>query len=123
MPSVTKFARVVRIATLAETRRMIMTSARSEALRNVAGRAINDRAALVRDLRNPANARDFVGRAARHPAARELATAALMLLPGRYLALGWAASWAARRVLLRYTDPPIEVPEPRPSDQQTAEEG
>jgi hypothetical protein len=111
MPSVTKFARLVRIATLAETRRLITTSARSATLRNVARRAINDRAALVRDLRNPANARDFVRRAARHPAARELATAGLMILPGRYLAVGWAASWAARRVLLRYTDPPIEPPD------------
>jgi hypothetical protein len=72
---------------------------------------VNDRAALLRDLRNPGNARDVVRSAARHPAARELATAGLIFLPGRYLAVGLAAAWAARRVLLRYTDSPTEAPD------------
>jgi len=106
MPTLTKLARIVRLATLPETRGVIVAAAQSTALRDVARRAANDRAALVRDLRNPANARYFVRSAARHPAARELASVGLMFLPGRYLPLGWAATWAAHRVLRRYIDPP-----------------
>jgi hypothetical protein len=109
MPTLTRLARAVRLGTLPETRSVIVAAAQSAALRDVARRAANDRAALVRDLRNPANARDFVRSAARHPAARELASAGLMFLPGRYLPLGWAASWAARRALRRYIDPPTGV--------------
>lgn len=109
MPTLTRLARAVRLGTLPETRSVIVAAAQSAALRDVARRAANDRAALVRDLRNPANARDFVRSAARHPAARELASAGLMFLPGRYLPLGWAASWVARRVLRRYIDPPTGV--------------
>lgn len=109
MPTLTRLARVVHLATLPETRGVIVAAAQSETLRGVARRAVNDRAALVRDLRNPANARDFVRSAARHPAARELASAGLMFLPGRYLPLGWAATWAAHRFLRRYIDPPTEV--------------
>lgn len=109
MPTLTRLARVVRLATLPETRGVIVAAAQSDALRDVARRAVNDRAALVRDLRNPANARAFVRNAARHPAARELASAGLMFLPGRFLPLGWAATWAAHRVLRRYIDPPTDV--------------
>jgi hypothetical protein len=113
MPTLTRFARVVRIATLPATRGLIVAAARSETLRDVARRAVNDRAALVQDLRNPAHARDFVRSAARHPAARELASAGLLFLPARYLPLGWAATWAAtwaaHRVLRRYIDPPTGV--------------
>jgi len=92
VPSVTRLARVVRLVTLPETRGVIVAAARSETLRDLAQRAIEDRAALVRDLRDPANARDLVRTAARHPAARELANAGLMFLPGRYLPLGLVAT-------------------------------
>ena len=105
MPTLTKIARAVRLVTLPETRGMIVAAAQSESLRGVARRARSDRAALVRDLTNPANARDFARATVRHPATRELASAGLLFLPGRYLPLGWAASWAVRRVLRRYTDP------------------
>ena len=60
MPSATRLARLVRLATLAETRGLIVAAARSQTLRDIARRAVNDRAALVRDLSNPANARDLV---------------------------------------------------------------
>jgi hypothetical protein len=98
-------ARLVRVGTLPETRGFIVTLAHSEALRDIGRRAVHDRDALVRDLRNPAKARDLVRSAARHPATRELAGAGLMLLPMRYLPLGWVATWGARRVLRRYVDP------------------
>lgn len=109
MASVTRLARVVRLVTLPETRGAILAAAQSETLRDVARRAVNDRAALVRDLRNPGNARDLLRSAARHPAARELASAGLTFLPSRYFPLGWAATWATHRVLGRYIDPPAEV--------------
>jgi hypothetical protein len=106
---VTRLARVVRLVTLPETRGLIVAAARSETLRDLAQRAVDDRAALVRDLRDPANVRDLIRSAARHPAARELATAGLMFLPVRYLPLGLAATWASRRVFRRFVDPPSEV--------------
>jgi hypothetical protein len=109
MPSVTRIARVVRLATLPETRGLIVAAAQSETLRDVARRAVHDRAALVRDLRNPANARELIRGAALHPATRELASAGLMFLPVRYLPLGWAATWATHRVIRRYIDPPTDV--------------
>src|SRR5512141_2538926 len=109
MPSVTRLARLARIATLPETRGVIVAAVHSETLRDIGRRAVHDRAALVRDLRNPANARDLVRRAARHPATRELASAGLMFLPLRYVPVGWAATWVAHRVLRRYIDPPVDV--------------
>jgi hypothetical protein len=109
MASVTRLARLARLATLPETRSAIVAAGRSEILRDVARRAVHDRSALIRDLRDPANARDLVRTAARHPAARELASAGLLFLPGRYLPIGWAATWASRRILHRYLDPPAEV--------------
>lgn len=105
MPALPRIARVVRLATLPETRRVIIAAARSEAVRDVARRGFSDRAALLRDLGNRASARAAVRGAARHPAARELASASLLFLPGRYLPLGWAATWAARKVLRRYIGP------------------
>ncbi len=105
----TRLARLRRIATLPQTRGLIVAAARSEALRDIAQRAVHDRASLVRDLRDHASARDLVRSAVRHPAGRELASAGLLLLPGRYLPLGWAATWAAHKVLRRYIDPPAEV--------------
>lgn len=112
MPSVLRIARVVRLATLPETRGVIVAAAQSDTLRDLAHRARNDRAALVRDLRNPANARDLVRSAARHPATRELASAGLLFLPARYLPLGMVATWATNRIVRRYLDPPAEVIDP-----------
>jgi hypothetical protein len=106
---VTRLARLVRVVTLPETRGVIVAAAHSQTLRDIRQRAIHDRGALVRDLRNPANARDLVRSAARHPATRELASAGLLFLPVRYVPLGWAATWVAHRVLRRRPDPPAEV--------------
>ncbi len=106
MPSLTKLAR---LATLPETRGLMVAAARSQTLRDIARRAVNDRAALARDLRNPANARDLLRAAAQHPAAREIARAGLTFLPARYLPLGWAATWATHTILRRYVDPPADV--------------
>jgi hypothetical protein len=104
MPSLTRLARIARLATLPETRGVIIAAVRSETLHDIARRARSDRAGLVRDLRDPTNARDLLRDAARHPATRELASASLMLLPWRYLPLGWAATWAADRVARRRTE-------------------
>lgn len=109
MPSVSRLARLVRIVTLPETRGLIVAASRSHTLRDIGQRAVHDRAALVRDLRNPANARGLVRSAARHPATRELASAGLVFLPIRYVPVGWAATWVAHRVLRRYIDPPVDV--------------
>lgn len=109
MPSLTKIARVARLVTLPETRGLLVAVAQSEALRDIAERAVHDRSGLVRDLRKPANVRDLLRSAVRHPATRELADAGLLFLPARYLPVGWVATWAAHRVLRRYVDPPTEV--------------
>ena len=106
MRSVTKLAR---LATLPETRGLIVAIARSDTAREIAQRARSDRVGLVRDLSNPATARDLIRSAATHPATRELATAGLILLPGRYVPLSWVATWAARKALRHYVDPPTEV--------------
>ena len=100
--------RLARLATLPETRGLIVATVRSTTLRTIARRAVEDRAALLRDLTDPTNARHLARSAIRHPAVAELVNAGLVLLPGRYLPLGWAATWAARRVLRRYVDPPVE---------------
>ncbi len=112
MPQLTRFARLIRLATLPETRRAVLAAAHSPALRDIAQRASTDRAGLLRDLRSPAHARGLLRDAVRHPATRELADAGLMFLPIRYLPVGWAASRVARRVLRRYVDPPTEVIDP-----------
>ncbi len=109
MPSVTRLARMIRLVTLPETRRLLAAAAGSETVRVFARRAANDRTALVRDLRDPANAQNLVRSAARHPATRELASAGMLFLPMRYMPLGWAATWAAHRFLRRFVDPPTEV--------------
>ena len=108
MPSVTRFVRLVRLFTFPETRGVIVAAVRSETLRDIGQRAVHDRGALVRELGNPANARDVVRSAARHPATRELASAGLMFLPVRYLPVGWAVTWVTHRVLRRHIDPPAE---------------
>lgn len=109
MPSLTNLVRVARLVTLPETRSVILAAAQSQTLRDVAHRAVNDRAGLVRDLRDPANARDLVRSAARHPASRELVNAGLLFLPARYIPIGWALTKASGRFLKRYVDPPAEV--------------
>lgn len=102
MSALTRIARLVRVATLPETRGAARAVARSEGLRVLARRARTDRAGLARDLGNPANARGFVLGAFRHPATRELASAGLLLLPARYLPAGWVATWAARKLIRRF---------------------
>src|SRR5665811_1301827 len=109
MPPVTRLARLVRVVTLPEARGVIVAAAHSQTLRDLRRRAVHDRGAFVRDLRKPANARGLVRSAARHPAARELASAGLMFLPLRYLPVGWAATWVAHRVVRRHLDPPAAV--------------
>lgn len=102
MPSILRLAR---LATLPETRTLIVAVATSTTVRDVARRVRTDRAGLVRELKDPAVARGLVLGAATHPATRELATAGLVLIPGRYLPAGWVASWAAREAYRRYADP------------------
>lgn len=109
MPAVNRLARLVRVVTMPETRGLIGAVAHSQSFRDIRQRAVQDPGALVRDLRNPANARNLVRDAARHPATRELASAGLLFLPMRYGPLGWAATWAAHRVLRHRLDPPAEV--------------
>jgi hypothetical protein len=109
MPSLTGLARVARLVNLPETRKAVAAAARSRAVRELARRAAHDRAALMRDLRHPTVSRagvrsassDALRSAVHHPATRELASAALLLLPGRLLPLGVVASWATRRFLRR----------------------
>jgi hypothetical protein len=97
--------RLGRLVTLPETRRLIIAAVQSPTIRRVARRVAHDRAGVMRDLRRPVEVRDLLLRAVRHPAAGELASAGLLLLPGRYLPLGAAATWAARRLLRRYVGP------------------
>jgi hypothetical protein len=87
---------------LPETRRLIVAARRSSAVRTLAHRVVHDRASLVRDATHPGDPRDRIRSVARHPAARELANASLVFLPMRYLPLGWAATWAATRIVRRY---------------------
>jgi hypothetical protein len=91
--------RLGRLVTLPQTRRLIIAAVQSPTIRHVARRVAHDRAGVMRDLRRPVEVRDLLLRAVRHPAAWELASAGLLLLPGRYLPLGAAATWAARRLL------------------------
>lgn len=106
MPSLTRISRLARVATLPETRHLIVAAARSDTLRDVAWRAANDRAGLTRDLRNPATTGNLIRDSIRHPAVRELASAGVMFLPLRFVPLGWATTWVAHRVLRRHAHPP-----------------
>ena len=90
-----RLARVARIATLPETRNLIAAAVQSTTLRTSLRRAVHDPAAVVRDLR-PATVQAALTRGVRHPAVQELANAGLLLLPVRYIPLGWVATWAAR---------------------------
>jgi hypothetical protein len=102
MPPFTRLARVARLATLPQTRRLVVAAARSDAIHRLAHRAVHDRPALVHDLRDPANARTLIRSAVLSPATAELVNAGLLFVPGRYLPLGWAATWTAKRILRRY---------------------
>jgi hypothetical protein len=109
MPSPLKLAR---LATLPQTRHLVVAAGRSASLRELGHRARTDRAGLARELRDPAITIGLVREAIRHPATRELADVGLLMLPGRYLPIGWAAAWLSRR-LLRRTRPatkPVNVP-------------
>lgn len=112
MPSITKVTRLARLSTLPETRRAVIAAARSDDLRDLARRATTDRRGLVRDMRDPANARELLRAAFRHPAGRELGSASLLLLPGRYLPVGLAMTWAGRKIARHYIDRPTEVLDP-----------
>jgi hypothetical protein len=96
-----RLARILRFGSFPETRRAILAAARSSTVRDVVRRARADPSTLLRDARDPANARVFARRIASHPAAKELASASLLLLPVRYVPLGWIASRVARKVLRR----------------------
>lgn len=113
MPPINKLAVLARLATLPETRGLIMAATQSETVREIARRARSDRAGLVRELRDPATARELIRSAAVHPATRELASVGFIFVPGRYLPIGWVAMWAGervgRRVYRRVVDPPTEV--------------
>ncbi len=103
--STRRLARLGRLMTLPETRGLIIAAAQSPTIRAVAQRVAHDRAGLVRDLRRPGTVRELLLKSVQHPVAGELASAGLLFLPGRYLPLGTAATWVARRILGRYIRP------------------
>jgi hypothetical protein len=98
MPSIVKVARLM---TLPETRSLMRTAATSGAVRDVARRARTDRAGLLRDARDPRLAARLMREAVSHPSTRELASVGLLLLPERYMPMGWVATWFTRRMLRR----------------------
>jgi hypothetical protein len=57
----------------------------------------------------------------RHPATHEIGTVGLLFVPGRYLPVGWAATWAARRFLRRYAAPTGGVADPPVADPPVAD--
>ena len=81
MPSITK---LLRLATLPETRSLIGRATTSGSIRDVAYRARTDRVGLARDLVDPAHVWRRAGVAIAHPATHELARVGLVLLPGPY---------------------------------------
>lgn len=95
MPSATK---LLRLATLPATRGVLKTAARSDSLRRVAHRARTDPRGLARELRDPAVTVGLVRTALVHPAAREIATIGLVLLPDGYVPLWWLATRVSRRL-------------------------
>ena len=67
-------------------------------------------------MSDPTNAKELLKGALRHPASRELGSAGLLFLPGRYMPVGWAATWAAGRLARRFIDPPVDVLDPTSFD-------
>jgi hypothetical protein len=110
-PFVGRFVRLVGLGTFPETRGLIVAVARSGSVQGLARRAVRDRPGLVRGLGDMHRARALVRAAAVHPATREIAGAGLAFLPGRFLPLGWAATWAAHKALGRHLGPTAEVPQ------------
>ncbi len=98
MPAATK---LLRLATLPETRRLLTAAARSDSLRGVAHRARTDRVGLARELRDPAVMVGLVRDGLAHPATREIATLGLVLLPDGYVPLWWVATRISRRLRRR----------------------
>lgn len=94
-----RLTRLRRLLTLHETRRALVSAVRSGSIRDVARRARSDRAGLLREIRDPSNARAYLRAVARHPATHELAEVGMMALPGRYLRLGWVATRVANRLI------------------------
>lgn len=101
MPSLTRLIRLGKLASLPETRHVLVSSVRSGQIQGAAFRAVHDRDGLWRDVRNQATSIETLRSTALHPATRELAEAGLLFLPVRYMPLGWAATWAGRRILRR----------------------
>jgi len=93
MPSITK---LLRLATLPETRSLIRRAAASGSIRDVAYRARTDRVGLARDLADPAHVWRRTRVAIAHPATHELARAGLVFVPGPYRPIGWALWWLGR---------------------------
>lgn len=99
MPSLRTIARLRHLASLPETRRLVVSTVRAGHLQNAARRAVHDRARLLRDVRDQVTSREVLRSTVEHPAARELANAGLLFLPIRYLPVGWLVSRVARRAL------------------------
>lgn len=106
MPSLLKVARVARSLIGGG---LLTGVARSPVVREVGRRAIDDPGRLLREMTDPAKARVLLGRARRDAALQEVGQVGLLLLPFRYLPLGYAAMWAGRR-LLRHLDQPRRTP-------------
>lgn len=91
-----------RLLTLRETRRTLVSAVRSGAAQDLVRRIRSDRAALLREVRDPSAARAHLWAVARHPATHELASVGMLALPSRYLRLGWAAARVANRLMRRH---------------------
>jgi hypothetical protein len=89
MKGLTRFRRLL---TLHETRRALVSAARSGVPREVLRRARSDRRGLLREWRDPSTARAAFWAVARHPATHELVDVGMLTLPGRYVRLGWHAA-------------------------------
>jgi hypothetical protein len=101
MAALAKLSRAAQIGTLPETRRLLFRIAKRHNVRATASRFAHDRVQFARDLVNPADVLAFARSAIQHPATRELTGVGLMFVPGRYLPIGWAATWATRRIARR----------------------
>ncbi len=98
MPSFTRLLKVGKLASLPETRSLLASSVHSGQLQDAARRAVHDRDGLVRDMRAQATSIRALRSVVEHPATREIAEVGMLFLPGRYLALGWAATRATRKL-------------------------
>jgi hypothetical protein len=96
MPSLPTIARIARSLVSGG---LITGVARSPLIREVGRRTITDPGGLLREVADPAKARVLLGRAGRDPGLREVAQVSLILLPFRYVPLGYAAMWVGRKVL------------------------